>query len=209
MPKISLKSRDFSPISDHFNTAEFFSKSSDAPSSHPFYSELVDAAEYLRNHYGVPWRITSTFRTEAEERSILNRLHVPFFVDVHMMGQAFDSQPAQNSPAVMADLTREFLGAGPVYQHLRQIGINGFGLYDTFIHLDVRTAKALHKDAFGMVAHWDSRRAPATASPWGVAFAGQKKSVAHSLLKQNPTPTLKRSVLTLLRPPFGGTLLAV
>ena len=157
---------------------------------HPFYSQLIDAAEYLRNHYGVPWRITSTFRTESQTRDIMQELKQPFFVDVHMLGQAFDSQPAENSAAVMADLANEYLKNGPVYQHLRQIGINGFGLYDTFTHLDVRSTKAPHKDAFGMVAHWDSRHQVYEPSPWGVAFANQKKSPVKAITS-NPTPTRK------------------
>lgn len=188
MAQIHIQRGDNTPLNPHFNTNEFYSKSVDAPAVHPFHSELVDSALYLRDHYNTAWRITSTFRTEREERQILNRLGVPFFVDVHMDGEAYDSQPAENGPVIMADLTKQFLGNGPVYQDLRQMGINGFGLYDTFIHLDVRSSKAPHRDSFGLVAHWDSRHHSA-GSPWGVAFANQKKNPVRAGLL-NLTPSL-------------------
>ena len=188
MSLIHIQRGDNSPITEHFNTSEFYSKSVDAPAVHPFYSQLPESAEYLRSHYNTPWRITSTFRTEREEREILAKLQVPFFIDVHMDGEAYDSQPVTNQAAIMADLTQQFLKNGEVYQELRKIGINGFGLYDTFIHLDVRTSKAPHRDSYGLVAHWDSRR-NAAGSPWGVAFANQKKSPAPAG-QLNPTPTL-------------------
>lgn len=177
MSKITLLRGNYSPISAHFNASEFFCKSADAPASHPFHSELVDAVEFLRDNYNSAWRVTSSFRTESEERAILRKLDVPFFVDVHMKGQAVDSQPAFNTLAIMRDLTKDFLTSGPVYSRLRQLGINGFGLYDTFIHLDVREEKTPHHDAFGLVAHWDSRREKA-GSPWGPAFATEKKKIS-------------------------------
>lgn len=175
MSKIQIRKGDYSPISAHFNASELFCKSADAPAVHPFYSELVDALEFLRSHYGTPWRATSTFRTESEERAILAKLETPFFVDVHMRGEAVDSQPVTGGPAIMADLAHQFLTGGPVFQELRRLDINGFGLYDTFIHLDVRKEKVPHRDAFGLLAHWDSRR-DNSGSPWGPAFPSQKKS---------------------------------
>lgn len=171
---------------------------------HPFDSTLVAAVEFLRTHYGKPWRVTSSYRTESNERQILHDLHVPYFEDEHMRGNAVDSQPVEYSPAIMADLTREFFTNGPVYQHLRQIGVNGFGLYDTFIHLDVRTEKRFHRDAFGLVAHWDSRRVNAE-SPWGVAFSNQKKSVGVVIPpKLNPNRTPNPLPKPLPIPPPGG-----
>lgn len=198
MSILQIRRGDYSPISAHFNAHELYSKSSDAPAVHPFRSELVDALEYLRNHYGTPWRATSTFRTASEERAILNELHVPFFEDEHMKGEAVDSQPANNSPAIMLDLASQFLTNGPVYQELRKLGINGFGLYTRFIHLDTRTEKRPHLDVYGRVAHWDSRSNNGS-SPWGVAFANQKKSVVGATVpKLNPTSPPKK-----LRPLMG------
>lgn len=217
MPQRLIKRGDYSPISAHFNTHEFYCKSVDAPLFHPLATELIDAAEYLRNHYGVRWRITSSFRTALEERQILEKLGVPFFVDEHMKGEAIDSQPESNQAAIMADLTVQFLQGGSVYQHLRQTGINGFGLYDTFIHLDVRKGQTPHADAFGRCAHWDSRRNNAS-SPWGVAFSNQKKSSGGTIGQKpnrtqtpnpNPNPPASSPRLVWLGPAPGfGSLVA-
>lgn len=157
--EIIIHKGDPKQISPHFTASEFYSHSVNAPVSHPFYSELVEAAEFLRSHFGTAWRITSTWRTEAQERFILEKAHVPFFISQHMKGRAFDSQPANMDPAIMAELVADFIANGPIYQQLRKIGINGFGVYNTFIHLDCRIDefKAQRKDAFGFVACWDQR----------------------------------------------------
>ena len=157
--EIIISAGDKRPLSPHFNTEEFYSHSSDRPTSHPFYSELVEAAEFLRQHFNTAWRITSTFRTESNERAILARAGVAFFVSQHMKGRAFDSQPANGDPKIMQALADDFVANGPIYQGLRKIGINAFGLYNTFIHLDCRVDefKAKRKDAFGYVACWDQR----------------------------------------------------
>lgn len=175
-----IKPGDNSSISPHFLRSEFYSTSPasgfGAVPSHPLYPQLVAAAEILREHFNTPWRITSTFRTEAHERWILAKLKTPFFISQHMKGKAFDSQPANGDPKVLAALAADFVAGGPLYQKLRKAGICAFGIYDTFIHLDCRNDEfhAQRSDPFGLVAHWDSR-------------SGQKKSWGGAFL----TPTAK------------------
>lgn len=175
-------------LSTHFSAREFYSHSSDAPDTHPLYMQLVDAAEFLRTYFGVAWRITSSFRTESNERQILARLGVPFFVDEHMKGRAIDSQPAADTAtnkAIMLQLAEDFTSQGVIYQALRSRGITGFGLYNTFIHLDCRVDnfKAQRRDSFGLVACWDSRTNVTGKRFGGETFSGQKKSP----LRTSPT----------------------
>lgn len=76
-----------------------------------------------------------------------------------MRGKAFDSQPANGDPKILQAIIDDFIANGPIYQALRKLGITGFGVYNTFIHLDCRDDefKAKRKDAFGLVACWDQR----------------------------------------------------
>lgn len=158
-----IKAGDNSPLSPHFLRSEFYSTSPrhgfGAVPSHPIYPQLVEAAEILRAHFNTAWRITSTFRNEAHERSILERLGTHYFLSQHCKGKAFDSQPANNDPAIMAAIAADFFAGGPLYQKLRAAGITGFGVYDRFVHLDCRNDEfaAQRKDSFGLVAWWDSR----------------------------------------------------
>lgn len=177
--ELTLKKGDSTQLSPHFKASEFYSNSSDAPIQHPFFVQLVEAAELLRTHFNTPWRITSTYRTESHERRILAQAGVKFFVSQHMKGRAFDSQPANGDPAIMAELAADFTKGGPIYQSLRKIGISAFGIYDTFIHLDCRidSFTASRKDSFGLVAHWDQRSTKKKA--WGAAWT----------VTQKPTPT--------------------
>ena len=172
-----IKRGDNTKLSPHFLRSEFFSNSPDAPAQHPIYPQLVAAAEILRTYFNTPWRITSTYRTEAHERRILASLKTPFFISQHMKGKAFDSQPANRNPAILATIAKDFIAGGELYQKLRAAGITAFGLYDTFIHLDCRNDEfaAQRKDAFGFVAHWDSR-------------TGVKKSWGGAFLAPNATP---------------------
>jgi hypothetical protein len=146
-------------LSPHFKASEFYSTSPDRPKQHEIAEPCVLAAEILRTHFDKPWRITSTFRTEAHERQILKAQGVPYFLSQHTRKKAFDSQPADNSPETMREIWLDFTSEGELYQKLRAVGITGFGIYNTFIHLDCRDDefKAKRRDKWGLVARWDSR----------------------------------------------------
>lgn len=163
MSKIMISRGDDTQIAPHFLASEFYSNSPNAPASHPFYTELVEAASFLRERFGVQWRITSTFRTPENELRIclLNKLPVALATtSQHVQCRAFDSQPAgteAENARIMEQLADDFTSNGPIFQKLRQIGITGFGLYRTFIHLDVRTGPVAHPDKYGHYACWDER----------------------------------------------------
>jgi hypothetical protein len=159
---VTIHKGDKTKVSPHFSASEWYSTSSDAPSSHPIYPQLIEAAEYLRNHFGVPWRITSSYRTEAHERQILAAMGKKFFVDQHMKGRAFDSHPVDTGEVgqrIKNELYEDFIANGPIYCALREIGITGFGIYTWGIHLDCRVDSftAKRKDKWGYVACWDDR----------------------------------------------------
>lgn len=197
MKFLTITGGDKTPLTPHFNASEFYSHSSDRPAQHPFADVLVQAAEVLRTHFGTAWRITSTFRTEADERRILKAKNKPFFVSQHMKGKAFDSQPANMDPAIMHAIWVDFTTNGPLYKQLRALGINGFGIYNTFIHLDCRSDefKAHRADTYGPVARWDSRTGAAreVGNSWGVASVTNPASTTtNPLPSPSPAPTLRK-----------------
>lgn len=172
-----IKAGESDKVSEHFRRSEFYSTSPrsgyGAVPSHPIYKQLVNAAEILRTHFNTPWRITSGFRTGAHEVAILDKSNASYFISQHMKGKAFDSQPANNDPKILAAIHADFIAGGELYQKLRKAGITAFGLYDTFIHLDCRDDEfhAGRKDEFGSVAWWDSRSHGTTAKKsWGSAY---------------------------------------
>ena len=76
--------------------------------------------------------------------------------ETHPKGQAIDfSFPT----IVHNEIVRSIVSRSEVFHRLREMGINGFGVYDSFIHLDDRPQKGLkHKDNEGVYAFWDNRK---------------------------------------------------
>ena len=146
MSKILIRKGDKTQIALHFTAGEFYSTSSNAPASHDFHTELVEAVSYLREYYATPWRITSTYRPDSVGSQ-------------HRECRAVDSQPANMSRTVVLDLVSQLLNPkSEVFRKLRSLGITGFGVYDTFVHLDCRTIQGKHSDTYGSFAFWDERK---------------------------------------------------
>jgi hypothetical protein len=60
----------------------------------------------------------------------------------------------------MLQLHNDFMKRGELFTKLREMGITGFGIYDTFVHLDCRdadTSPAKQSDHYGRFAFWDKR----------------------------------------------------
>ena len=186
MNKITINRGDNTLLAPNFRASEFYSSSPNPPASHDFYMELVEAASFLRNHFNTPWRITSTMRTHAHEVKICADFNLPpglAWTSKHVLAPAFDSQPAgtaARNAEIMATLAEDFTNNGEIFQKLRTLGIKGFGLYDTFIHLDVRVGPCIHKDRFGAFACWDERH---NAPKKKAVGAGTWKPTLHNTLK--------------------------
>lgn len=165
----TIKKGDLSKITPHFKTNEFYTTSAakgfDAPAEHGMAQPCISAAEFLRTFFDTPWRITSGYRTEAHELAICQREGLSVQLakgSQHVKGRAFDSQPSNVDEEILERIHEDFLRRGELFQSLRLLGITGFGIYDTFIHLDCRdTSKvsAKQSDRLGRFAFWDSRSA--------------------------------------------------
>lgn len=148
-------------LTANFRNKEFFT-SSDVPSdfSHEIDFRLVEAAQAIRDYINAPVRITSSYRTPEHQISLAAK-GIGSRVSQHIYGRAIDLQPVDWPDITfwIPELTKQLSDPTSfLFMKLRQIGIVGFGLYDTFIHLDTRTSRGKRKDDYGSYAYWDFRK---------------------------------------------------
>ncbi len=113
--------------------------------------KTLQAAQIIRNYYKVPFKVNASLRTAAHDISKGRS-----GTGTHTKGMAIDIAPTTNKEAILVDYHNQILTQGPLYQQLRLAGIGGFGLYDTFLHIDSRTAGS-KKDNLGSYSLWDQR----------------------------------------------------
>jgi hypothetical protein len=115
----------------HTVAAELFCKSTIKPDEHIINVKLVDVHDELKERYGKLW-VTSTFRSPAANKATGGATK-----SQHMLGNAMDVRPASQE---YFEQLRASIGSksGAVYHELVSLGVRGFGIYDNFVHLDVR-----------------------------------------------------------------------
>lgn len=136
----------------------------------PLDSRVLQASQILRDALGKPINVNSSFRSVRYE---LSRKPPRSGESQHTYGTALDL-----SGSGLVELVQEALRSkNKLYQRLRAVGVNGFGVYESkgFIHIDVRDAKPN-----GGYAYWE-----------GSEDEELKK-------KESSTPTILRPILTFL-----------
>lgn len=137
-----IKKGDTSKVTENFTANELFSKSPDAPNEHYLDDNLIHAAQFLRTYYNTPVRVNSSFRTINHNTSIGGAKS-----SKHLTGKAIDlSFP--NNPEILEQYNQDIVNKSGVFLELKTMGINGFGLYDSFLHVDTRNSNAF----------WDNRK---------------------------------------------------
>lgn len=137
-------------ISKNFRMAEFYSTSSDAPEEHYFDDRIPVILQEIRDYFLCPVRVTSTFRTQAHQIQISGKK-----TSAHCLGIAcdFTMRSKELSEFIYSIRTR-----GYWYESLREAGISGIGLYDSFVHIDTRTQENYPyfnaTDQWGKVSLW-------------------------------------------------------
>ena len=125
------------PVTPNFTQAELYSKSPDAPSVHFLDDRAIEALQYIRELSNSPIRVTSTYRTPE-----FNPLIGGSSRSQHLAGKAIDFQWYSDNDAELKRLKGEFLKEGSLLrENLFQMGVRGFGFYETFVHLDVRDSQ--------------------------------------------------------------------
>jgi len=111
-------------VSTNFKVREFAC----ADGSDPIFisPELVSVLQNIRAHFGKPVTITSAYRTPAHNKKVGGVAD-----SMHLYGAAADIKIKDIRPRQVAQYAEKLL-----------TGKGGIGVYETFVHIDVRTTKA-------------------------------------------------------------------
>lgn len=125
-------------VSDLFDLEDFMSKdggdfTQEALDNIPLVAEQLD---YISSHFGKKVEINSAFRTEAHNKRIGGEKN-----SYHLKGMAVDIWIDGVAPRVLKGQLEMMMNAGKILK-------GGVGLYDTFVHYDIR----------GFYASWDKRK---------------------------------------------------
>ena len=88
-------------------------------------TELVETLQKVRNHFGKPVTITSAYRTPGKNKACGGPTY-----SQHLYGKAADIKVKGVSPGKVAAYAEKLLPKS-----------GGIGIYSTFTHIDVRSAK--------------------------------------------------------------------
>lgn len=91
----------------------------------------MDCLQFFRKIVGVPVIINSAYRSEAHNKAVGGAKN-----SQHRLGKAFDIRITDSLP-------RE-----KIHRAAKAAGFNGFGNYNTFVHIDTRDSHA----------YWDERK---------------------------------------------------
>ena len=93
--------------------------------------ELAHVFENIRSLCGDrPIKVLSAYRTPSWNRKVGGALR-----SQHVQGRALDLKPPKNLTII------EFFNL--IYANCKDFGINGIGLYKTFVHIDIRISERL------------------------------------------------------------------
>lgn len=121
----SLAAEGAKQITPHFKVREF--ACSDGSDVVFVATSLVDILEAIRVHFGRPVTITSGYRTVSYNASLKNSSKK----SQHCNGLAADIKVEGHTPKEVYDYACSLLG-----DH------GGVGIYNTFVHVDVRAVKS-------------------------------------------------------------------
>lgn len=111
-------------LSANFRVKEFAC----ADGSDPIFisPDLVSVLQQIRAHFGKPVMITSAYRTPAHNAKVGGVAN-----SQHLYGVAADIKVKSVSPTRVAQYAEQIL-----------INTGGIGVYETFVHIDVRPTKS-------------------------------------------------------------------
>ncbi len=122
-------------ITKNFKERELYSRSLDAPDEHYLSDNAVRAVQIIRDFFGVPVIINSTYRTKRHNASIVGASR-----SQHLYGNAIDFtfEDKKYLDLYYAQIVNKW----ELYDLLKMAGVRGFGMYDNFMHIDTRLAPA-------------------------------------------------------------------
>lgn len=138
-------------LTNNFTEKEIFNASYGGVDSFTISDKVLLGAQIIRDFYGVPMGVNSSHRTVAHELAqgrSGNSQHTKSALDLRFL---------EDNEKYLLLYHQDILSQGPLYKKLRAAGITGFGLYDTFLHIDPRTERMSESDEFGKLETWDNR----------------------------------------------------
>lgn len=120
----TYKKGDSQKIAANFRAREFDCRGMGCCSETPIDEKLVQYLQQIRTHFGKPVYLTA-YRCKTHN----NRTPNAAPNSRHLYGQAADFYIEGVAPAEIA-------------KYAESIGVNGIGLYDTFVHIDTRENKS-------------------------------------------------------------------
>ena len=111
-------------LAPHFRVKEF--ACSDGTDTVFVAPELVEVLEKLRTHFGRPVRVLSGYRTESKNKAVGGAAY-----SRHKYGMAADISVEGTAPSAVAAYAETLLPDR-----------GGIGVYGTFVHVDVRSARS-------------------------------------------------------------------
>lgn len=91
-------------------------------------SNLVNVLQKIRTHFGKSVTITSAYRTPGRNKAVGGQTY-----SQHLYGRAADIKVKGVSPKTVAAYVEKIMPSG------------GIGIYNSFVHVDVRSTKARWK----------------------------------------------------------------
>ena len=115
-------------LTQHFSKEEFNSKDGAGMPQEVWANIkiLAKQLEALRSVLNAPIHITSAYRSELHNKSIGGKLN-----SQHLLGKAADIQVKGKSPKQVHKAILKLIKDGKILE-------GGLGLYDTFVHYDIR-----------------------------------------------------------------------
>ena len=117
-------------ITNNFTEHELFTKAPGVD-SHELSDKTINGVQIIRDYYGIPVYIDSSYRPIW-----YNRLWGSEDTSQHILKTAIDFTFRNSHYQKMYN--SEIDNRGPLYHKLVAAGIRGFGLYNTFGHIDSR-----------------------------------------------------------------------
>jgi len=124
--------------------------------------KLGVSIQHIRDFYNVPVRVTSTARTQVFNSSLTGSAssskHILKFVGGKFICNAvdWDFNNSESESNLLGSYIKDVLAKGTLYNTLRQNGITGFGLYNSFMHVDTRDTDFTFQDDYGPFTYWNN-----------------------------------------------------
>ena len=149
---MNIRRNSTNKVAKNFTESEIFNASfgTTGINSFDFSDKTITGAQIIRDYFNEPLRVNASYRTVQHELK-KNRSGQGQHPKKTALDLSFQNENTN------LKYHQEILKKGELYNLLREAGINGFGLYDNFAHIDSRAGGNQPDNINGNFAFWDSR----------------------------------------------------